>query len=30
MFINELKEQINTIVCDVLSDNSNRKITLND
>ncbi len=29
-FINELKAQINTIVCDVLSDNSNRKITHND
>lgn len=25
-FINELKEQINTIVCEVLADNSNRKI----
>lgn len=28
-FINELKEQINTIVCEVLADNSNRKIAHN-
>lgn len=29
-FINELKEQINTIVCEVLADNSNRKIAHNE
>lgn len=29
-FINKLKEQINTIVCEVLADNSNRKIAHNE
>lgn len=29
-FINELKEQINTIVCEVLADNSSRKIAHNE